>query len=68
MGLMLDQKGMPLIHHDCTATHGVSGAPLLIHGEAGWTVGGIEVVGTSNAGGGASALYNVIAAMAKMAK
>jgi len=68
LGLMLDHKGMPLIRHDCTATHGVSGAPLLIHGDTGWTVGGIEVVGTSNAGGGASALYDVITAMAKMAK
>ncbi|TAK99047.1 MAG: trypsin-like serine protease [Rhodospirillaceae bacterium] len=68
LGLILDQKGMPLIHHDCMATHGVSGAPLLMHGEAGWTIGGIEVVGTSNAGGGASALYDVITAMAKIAK
>ncbi len=61
-GVMLDKSGMPLIRHNCTATYGVSGAPLLAHTETGWAIVGIEVVGGSR-GGGASGLYNVIAAM-----
>ncbi len=56
-GLLSDRNGVPMIHHDCTATHGVSGAPLLIEDAAGWTIGGVEVVGSANSGGGASVLY-----------
>ena len=35
--------GRKLLHHNCTGTHGVSGAPLLVKDGARWTVGGIAV-------------------------
>jgi protease YdgD len=68
LGVMLDRKGMPLIRHDCSATHGVSGAPLLMRNSGGWEIGGIEVVESANAGGGASVLYEVAQAMAQSGK
>lgn len=67
LGLMSDRSGMPLIRHNCTATHGVSGAPLLIKDGDEWFIGGIEVV-ASQSSGGAAVLYDVREAMDKMAK
>ena len=29
VGYVADKKGRRMIHHDCKATHGVSGAPML---------------------------------------
>jgi protease YdgD len=68
LGLIQDHAGLAVIHHDCAATHGVSGAPMLAHGEAGWSVVGIEVVGLTNSEGGASPLREVISAMTEIGK
>jgi protease YdgD len=68
LGLMSDHDGYPLIRHSCTATHGVSGAPLLVHDREGWSIGGIEVVAGLGAGGGASVLYEAKAQLEKMEK
>jgi hypothetical protein len=56
---MFDVNGMPLIRHNCAATQGVSGAPLLIQDGADWFIGGIEVVGTQGGIGGAAVLHEV---------
>jgi protease YdgD len=66
-GIMSDRNGIPMLRHDCSATHGVSGAPLLVHDPKGWTIGGIEVVGGDN-GGGATVVYDAREAMEKMKK
>lgn len=43
LGFAADPGGRPLIHHDCTATHGVSGAPLLLQEDGQWRIAGIAV-------------------------
>ena len=68
LGLILDRNGIPLIHHNCSATHGVSGAPLLIRDGDTWVIGGIEVVASPTHGGGAAVLYAVHEAMEKLGK
>lgn len=40
-----------LIDHDCAATHGASGAPLLVKTKAGWGVAGIDVTAQQGQGG-----------------
>ena len=57
--LITDKEGLPLIHHDCTGTHGVSGAPLLVHDPRGWSIGGVDVVASSTSGGAATVLTMV---------
>jgi len=42
-GLAEDWRGRRLLRHDCAATHGVSGAPLLMRTAAGWAIVGINV-------------------------
>ncbi len=42
-GFAVDGRGRRLILHDCAAMHGVSGAPLLVKGDAGWSIVGINV-------------------------
>jgi len=66
VGTASDQTGAALIQHDCTATHGVSGAPLLLQEGTTWVIGGIEVIGNSDSAGGATRLDGVLAAMRQM--
>lgn len=68
VGSMSDKNGVGLFRHDCTATQGVSGAPLLIEDGAEWLIGAIEVVGAPNAGGGAAALDDARTAMERLSK
>jgi protease YdgD len=46
LGFAADQAGHPLIHHDCTTSRGVSGAPLLLQENGKWQVAGVEVMAT----------------------
>lgn len=46
LGYVSDGLGRSLIRHDCAATHGVSGAPLLMKTGAGWSIVGINVAHT----------------------
>ncbi|GBR69588.1 trypsin-like serine peptidase [Gluconobacter kanchanaburiensis] len=46
-----------LIHHDCAATHGDSGSPLLVRQPDGvWGIAGIDVLATAERGGFAAPL------------
>lgn len=45
-------RGAPLLHHDCEATEGTSGAPLLRQGPEGWAVIGIQIGAVVNRAGG----------------
>jgi protease YdgD len=44
LGFAADLAGRPLIHHDCTASRGVSGAPLLLQENGKWQVAGVDVM------------------------
>jgi protease YdgD len=45
-------RGAPLLHHDCEATEGASGAPLLKRQNGGWVVVGIQIGAVVNHAGG----------------
>ena len=42
-GATADARGRRMLRHDCAATHGVSGAPMLVRTATGWTIVGINV-------------------------
>ncbi len=57
VGLGRDGFGRKLIHHDCQATRGTSGAPLLIQGSDGaWRAIGVQVLASTDTPGGFAAL------------
>jgi protease YdgD len=49
-GQAADAGGRTLLLDDCAATHGDSGAPVLVRDGKGWTVGGIFVAGGPHGG------------------
>lgn len=49
--LLRDASG-PLLKHDCGATSGASGGPLLVRASAGWAIAGIAILAQSTASGG----------------
>lgn len=52
-GLVRDRQGRPLLAHDCSATRGTSGGPLLVRGEGGGLLlVGIQVGGWEAKAGG----------------
>ena len=54
-GRLTDTSARPLLRHDCTATRGTSGAPVLVQdGKDGWRVIGINVAGFDGQIGGLS--------------
>ncbi len=56
-GVAQDGRGRMMIGHDCQATHGTSGAPLLVQGADGaWRAIGVQVLARSNTAGGFAAL------------
>ncbi|MCH4090527.1 trypsin-like serine peptidase [Acetobacter sp.] len=59
--LMVDGGGRPLITHDCSATRGSSGAPLLSFQEGRWTVLGVQVLANYGRGGVAAPLSPLMA-------
>jgi protease YdgD len=52
LGTFHDPHGLPLLRHDCAATHGISGAPLLRRTASGWTIVGINVARSATTGEG----------------
>jgi len=54
VGAAKDGQGRALVQHDCAATRGVSGAPLMAQDTAGWHVIGVVVAGALGVGGGAA--------------
>jgi protease YdgD len=54
-GRMTDGSARPLLRHDCTATRGTSGAPVLVQdGKDDWRIVGINVAGFDGQIGGLS--------------
>lgn len=52
IGLAIDGGGRHLLRHDCTATRGVSGAPLLVRDGDQWRIGGVDVAARVGIAGG----------------
>jgi protease YdgD len=46
-----DERGRRLLRHDCAATRGTSGAPLLIRQGDGWAIAGLQVGAAAGQGG-----------------
>jgi protease YdgD len=66
LGGALDAAGRPLLRHDCAATRGTSGAPLLVRTQGGWRVAGLQVAAANGRASGiavpAATLREVLAA------
>jgi protease YdgD len=58
VGRFVDADGRLLLRHDCAATNGTSGAPLLIDRGGRWQVAAIEVLGEAGIAGGAAAVLD----------
>ncbi|OUJ15764.1 hypothetical protein HK28_07040 [Acetobacter sp. DsW_063] len=54
--LISDQAGHPMIAHDCAATRGSSGAPVLTHQGDHWVALGVQALANSGRGGVAAPL------------
>lgn len=52
VGLSIDGGGRHLLRHDCAATRGVSGAPLLVRDNGQWRIGGVDVAARVGIAGG----------------
>jgi protease YdgD len=50
-----DTAARLVLRHDCTATRGASGAPLLLREGSHWLIAGIDVAAAGNAAGGVAA-------------
>jgi protease YdgD len=61
VGLRHDARGERMLVHDCASVHGISGAPLLVRGEAGWAVVGINVAAARTGAGGLAVLVEALA-------
>ena len=59
--LMVDGGGKPLVTHDCSATRGSSGAPLLSFQDGRWTALGVQVLANYGVGGAAAPLLPLVA-------
>jgi len=56
VGRFVDAAGHLLLRHNCAATNGASGAPLLINRGGKWQIAAIEVAGETGIAGGAAAV------------
>ncbi len=55
IGRAVDANGHLLLRHDCTATHGASGAPVLVRDGGGWRIGGVNIAARRGAASGFAA-------------
>jgi protease YdgD len=55
-----DLAGGPVLEHSCTATRGVSGAPVLTEENGKWRVAGIDVLARKEGAGGYAALLDAV--------
>ena len=56
VGRFVDADGQLLLRHNCAATNGTSGAPLLIDRDRRWQIAAIEVAAEPGIAGGAAAV------------
>ena len=55
-----DEDGRVLLRHDCTATHGASGAPVLVRYGKGWRIGGVDVAARRDGAQGLAAFPDAL--------
>jgi len=55
-----DANGRMLLRHDCTATHGASGAPVLVRYGTAWRIGGIDVAARKGEAAGIAAFPDAL--------
>lgn len=60
VGIGTDEGGRRLLRHDCTGTHGVSGAPVLMRDGARWFVIGIAVAAEQGVASGLAATLDAV--------
>jgi protease YdgD len=60
LSVSTDLAGRPLLEHDCTATRGVSGGPVLSEENGKWRVVGIDVLARKAGAGGYAALVDAV--------
>jgi protease YdgD len=60
LSISTDMAGRPLLEHSCTATRGVSGAPVLIEENGMWHVAGIDVLARKSGAGGYAILLDAV--------
>ncbi len=56
IGQAVDGEGRRVLRHDCTATRGASGAPVLVWDGAHWQIGGVDVAAKIGVAGGLAAI------------
>jgi protease YdgD len=56
VGRFVDSDGQLLLRHDCAATNGASGAPLLIDRDGRWQIAAIDVAAETGTAGGVAAV------------
>lgn len=63
-GYVRGRDGLPLLRHDCNATRGTSGGPVLMRGaNGGWTLAGIQVGAVASGAGGVAVPGAAVAAL-----
>src|SRR5260370_25235098 len=60
VGRAADGLGRPLLRHNCTATRGTSGAPLLVEDAGVWSVAGVNVAAEMGVASGVVALLDEV--------
>lgn len=60
LGWAIDGQGRRLLHHNCAATHGVSGAPVLIQEQGVWRIAGVDVMAELGTAGGYAVLLDEV--------
>lgn len=64
----LPGPAVTLLHHDCSASRGTSGGPLLRHRDGGWRVAGVNIAYTAQSGNVAVWADGMAAAVAGLSK
>jgi hypothetical protein len=60
LAVTTDMAGRPLFKHNCTATRGVSGAPVLSEENGRWRTAGIDVLARKGDAGGYAVLLDAV--------
>ena len=59
VGWAVDGNRRPLLRHDCAATRGASGAPVLMRSGSDWTIEGVDIAAARSGAGGVAAIPDI---------
>jgi protease YdgD len=60
IGWNVDTAGRRLLRHNCTGTHGVSGAPVLVQDAGVWRVAGVDIIAETSGPGGYAVMLDEV--------